>query len=202
VKRLLAAFALALAASASTASIAQDRPAAPAAQLDPATLAIAQEVVDLAFPPDGRRQMYARVVDAMLRQGRTAALNAAGRSLDAEEQQILDRYLERVRTEADRIITENSPALFAAFARGYARMFTHDELVQIRAFVATPTGAKYVFRSADLLSDPDVAEANTAYMSSFFATLQPLEAQLRQELIANATRQGNRPAHQPGTSHR
>jgi hypothetical protein len=183
-RTLLTALALAGATIGAAPSIAQDRPAASPAPVDPDRLALAQQVVDLAYPPEMRRAMYYRVVDAMLTQSRTAAFAAAGMNVDAGEQQILDRYFERTRVESDRVLTASSPALFAAFARAYARMFTREELVQIRAFVATPAGSKYIQRSADLLSDPDVAEANTAYMRTVFTSLQPLQAQLRQELAA------------------
>jgi hypothetical protein len=191
---LLAALALVGTAAGAAPAVAQDPPATSATPLDPETLALAQQVVDLAFPPERRRAMYARIIDAMLSQSRTAAFAALGRTPDAGEAQIFDRYFERVRTETDRVLTQNSPGLFAAFARGYARGFTRDELLQIRAFVATPAGAKYVQRSADLLSDPDVAAANTAYMTRAFSSLQPLEAELRQELLDYHRRQQAAPA--------
>jgi len=197
---LLAALALAVAAS-GAAGHAQDRPAPAATPLDPETLALAGEVVDLAFPPETRHAMYSRIIDAMLAQTREAATAATGHRPDPGEQQILDRYMERLRAEADRIITERSPSLFAAFARGYARMFTRDELIQIRAFVTTSAGAKYVQRSSDLLSDPDVAAANTAYLRTVFSAVQPLQTQLRDELIAYRQSEASPPSPSPPRSH-
>ena len=97
----------------------------------------------------------------------------------------LDRYLSRVRASSNALIEEASPAVFAAFARAYARRFSHDDLVQIRAFVETPAGARFVQQVDDLLSDPDVAHANTAYMAAAFAALQPLQVQLFEELRAH-----------------
>ena len=133
--------------------------------------------------------MYARLIDTMMAQSRTAVFAAGGIDPDAGEREILDRYLARMRAETERTLRGSTPALFAAFARGYARMFTREELEQIRAFVATPTGAKYVQRSADLLADPDVAQANTAYMTAAFASIQRLQGELRDELIAYHRRQ-------------
>jgi hypothetical protein len=201
-RKLLIAVALAGTAIGAGSGIAQDGSAESATSPDPERLAIAQQVIDLAYPPETRRAMYARVVNAMLAQSRTAAFAAAGESPDAAEEQILDRFFERARSETDRVLTANSPALFAAFARAYARMFTREELVQIRAFVATPAGAKYIQRSADLLSDPDVAQANTAYMRSVFTTLQPIQAELRQELLAYLRhRNGNVVPPPPASGH-
>jgi hypothetical protein len=183
VNRLLAACILMLAGVASAPCLAQDAPLAPAVtQNEPQNLGLAQEVIDLAFPPDRRHALLSRVGDAMMEQMRNAALGSAGGTLDAGEEPIFQRYLARVREISEEAITERSPALFNALARAYARAFTRDELVQIRAFVATPAGAKYLQRSADLLSDPDVAQANTDYMRSAFTLIEPLTSQLRQEL--------------------
>ena len=183
-RRLLAAATLLLAGVGTAPCLAQSGPSAPAvAQAEPENLALAQEVIALAFPPDSRHAMLSRVGDAMMAQARNAALASSNGTFDAGEQQILEHYLARVREVSERTITERSAPLFTALARAYARMFTRDELVQIRAFVATPAGAKYLQRSGDLLSDPDVAQANTAYMQSALTSLQPLQVQLRQELI-------------------
>jgi hypothetical protein len=159
-------------------------PATAASAIDPERLAIAREVVELAYPPERRREMFMGILDAMTAQARSAT-EAQGRPLDPGAQAIIDRYMARVRAESEPLIDKASPELFAAFARGYARQFTRDELVQIRAFVATPAGAKYVQRSAQLLSDPDVAEANTLYMSRMMTMLRPLQEQVRRELAAH-----------------
>jgi hypothetical protein len=163
--------------------LAQDAPAAPAvSQSEPENLELAQEVIDLAFPPQGRHAMLSRAVDRLMEQ-MLSAERAIGRgTTDAGEEQILQHYLVRVRALSDQAITEGSPALFRSYARGYARMFTREELLQIRAFVTTTAGAKYLQRSPDLLSDPDVAQANTVYMSRVVGSLVPLEGELRREL--------------------
>jgi hypothetical protein len=164
-------------------------PAAPAptasGQLDPRNLALANEIIDISYPPATRHDLLARATDAMMEQGRLAAAEVLGDQLNEGTRPILDRFLSRVRSENERLIAAGSPALFAAVARAYARTFTHDELVQIRAFVATPAGARFVQQADDLLTDPDVARANTAYMAAAMAALQPLEAQMLEELRAH-----------------
>jgi hypothetical protein len=183
--RRLAALVLVAAAGAASPSLAQPAPgpaSATSAPVDPERLAIAREVIQLGFPPERRQQMFARVIEAMMAQSRTALVEGQGRQIEPGAEPIFQRYLDRARIQTERAIADASPALFDSFARAYARAFTRDELVQIRAFVATPAGAKYVQRSSDLLSDPDVAQANTAYMQRIFADLQPLQADLQREL--------------------
>jgi hypothetical protein len=153
-----------------------------ASPVDPERLAIAQEVVALAFPPEHRQAMFMRVADAFMVQIRQATFGPTGAPDDPGAEAIFNRFVGRVRAQVERSAAEASPELFAAFARAYARMFTRDELVQIRAFVATPAGAKYVQRSADLLSDPDAARANTDYMRSYLAAVKPIQADFMREL--------------------
>ena len=118
----------------------------------------------------------------MLAQARTAASAAFGGTLDEDARRILDRFIERVRALSNRMIAEGTPAIFTAMARAYVRTFTFAELVQIRAFVGTPAGTNFMQRSMDLLADPDVARANTAYMAATFQALEPLQTELMEEL--------------------
>ena len=158
------------------------RVAAASDAVDPERLAIAGEIIELAYPPERRQALFTNAMDAMMAQMRSAMADLPGRQLDSGAQAIVDRHLERVRAAAGPLIAETSPALFAAMARGYARQFDQGELVQIRAFVATPAGAKFVRRSAELLSDPDVAAVNADHFRRTLAMVQPLEADLRREL--------------------
>jgi hypothetical protein len=150
--------------------------------VDPERLAIAQDVVALAFPPAMRQAMFVRVADSMMAQFRQATFGPTGAPADPGAEAIYQRLVDRIRAQVGRSVGEASPELFAAFARAYARMFTREELIQIRAFVATPAGAKYVQRSADLMSDPDVARANTAYLTHYLAALKPVQEQFMREL--------------------
>ncbi|MDQ4086842.1 MAG: DUF2059 domain-containing protein [Pseudomonadota bacterium] len=180
--RLLGFFAALLALSCSGQSAAQEPSGSAAPQPDPRNLALANEIIDLSYPPPMRQAMMLRSAETMMAQAHAATLAAAGPNLDPEIQEILERHLERVRVQAGPLVAEASPAIFSAFARAYARRFTRDELVQIRAFVATPAGSRYVQQSVDLLSDPDIVQANTAYMTSVFRAIQPLQAEMIQEL--------------------
>ena len=197
---LLLALALAGATAPAKPAIAQAPPPASSAPLDPERLALAQQVVDLAFPPERRRAMASRMMDAIFAQARAAATGAAGNSRDPGMQRILDRHLTRVLADIEEVLAARSPAIYAAFARGYARMFTRDELVQIRAFVATPAGAKYMQRSAELLADPDVAAANSASMAEVAASLHPLDVEFAGELAAYLRERAAHPPSPPASS--
>jgi len=184
----LAALALGLAAMPCAA---QERAAGVAAELDPQRLELAGEIIDIAYPPQGRRELLLDAIDAMMAQIRTAAASS-GRPPDAGAERIVERYLKRVRAAGEKAVDEHIPALFGAYARAYARGFTAAELTEIRAFVGTPTGAKYVRRSPQLLSDPDVARANSAYIATAMAATGPLQAELHQELSDYFRKAGTR----------
>jgi hypothetical protein len=179
---------LALSLTAGGAAMAQPAPpivsvsSSASTPVEPERLAIAQEVVALAFPPERRQAMFMRVADSMMAQFRQATFGPTGGPPDPGPEAIFQRLVDRVRAQIERSTAEASPELFGAFARAYARMFTRDELVQIRAFVATPAGAKFVARSAELISDPDVARANTAFMTRYLAAIKPVQEDFMREL--------------------
>ena len=200
--RRLAAFAILLAASGAGPCLAQEAPSAATARLDPRNLALAEQIIDLSYPPETRHAMMSRATDAMMDQAETAVTQMLGDHMDAGTERIFDRYMDRVREQSEALIADGSPAIFTAFARAYARQFTHDELVEIRAFVATPTGAKYVQQSVELLSDPDVAQANTAYMAEAFGAMLPLQEQLFRELNEYIESRDGRPDDAPSTGTR
>ncbi|MET1112624.1 MAG: DUF2059 domain-containing protein [Allosphingosinicella sp.] len=179
--RLLAALALSAAAGSASPAAAQAQAGAVAADLDPQRLKLGREIIAIAYPPERRREMLLGATDAITAQFRSASASS-GQAPDAGAERIVERFLGRVRAEGEKAIDIHAPALFDSFARGYARLFTAAELGEIRAFVGTAAGAKYVQRSPELLSDPDVAKANSAYMATILAALQPLQAEARREL--------------------
>lgn len=192
---LLAAAAVLLAAASPIPCQAQGAPATPATAApapDPERLAIAREIIALGFPPATRPAMLTRASEALMTQMRDGLLRSIGSVPEPELQRILDRHLERVRTATREFNGDGAPAIFEATARAYARNFSHDDLVQIRAFVSTSAGANYLQRSAELLSDPDVAEANRAHMARAFGLMQPLLEEFRREVDAYVAAQRRR----------
>ncbi len=191
-KHWLSALAVVTAASGAGPCLAQHRPGAAAAEIDPRSLALATEIIDISFPPGRRNAMILRRMNNLLRQIEAATAATGSEITDAGAREIHARYAAGVRREAERVITERSPATFAAWARAYARAFTHAELVEIRAFVATPAGTNFVQRIAEITSDPDVLRTSTASMTAVMAAVQPLEDQFEEELRAYVARQRRR----------
>jgi hypothetical protein len=138
-RRLLAALALGMAASTAAPCPAQEPAPAAAAELDPQRLELAREIVDLAYPPNRRREMLLRAVDAMVAQTRAAQANTPGPEMDPGAKLILDRFVERTRAEAERAIDQHVSALFGSYARGYARRFTAPELAERNMSSARPS---------------------------------------------------------------
>jgi hypothetical protein len=197
VRGLLAAFSILLAAGGAAPSLAQGTPA-PAEQPDPERLALATQVIELSFPPEGRHAMFMRTVDTMTAQMRVAIMQGQGlTNMEPGLERILNRYFARMRSETEGLVAGLSTPLFAAMARAYARTFTHNELVEIKAFVATPTGQRYLQQSIEMLADPDVAQANTDYITRVVETLRPMELELRGELMEYLRTRSNRPGSQP-----
>lgn len=167
--------------------------AAPAAaEPSPANLAIAREIVDIAMPPESRQAMMEQMMDAMIAQMRDGLSRATGNLADPAAQPIWDRYLERARTATRNLDNEYLPLMAEAVARAYARMFSHDDLVQIRAFALTPAGRRFFLQSAEIFSDPDVAEANRAYHARVFPIIEAAMAEAQREIEAQAAPQPRR----------
>jgi hypothetical protein len=120
----------------------------------------------------------------MIEQTRSALAPGMDFAADPELAPIFDRYIARVRVLSEQAISNESPALFSAIARAYARRFSGSELAEIRAFARTPAGGKFLRDAPDLLTDPDVAAANTAYMTNAFVALRPAIEELRRDLEA------------------
>lgn len=190
-----AIFGLLLAASAALPSVARNptpAPAPAAAEPSPENLAIAREIVDISMPPDSREAMMQQMTDAIIAQAREGLSRAAGDLSDPAAQLFWDRYLERAREATRDLDNESMPAIIEAIARAYARMFSHDELVQIRAFALTPAGRRYFLHGADIFSDPDFAEANRAYNARLFPILEAVLAEVQREIEAQAAPQPQR----------
>ena len=183
-RHLLATVGLLLAACTAAPCVAQSAPPTPAAVVpapDPEKLAIAQDIIRRGFPPESRQASLNRAGEAMMAQMREAVLLPSALS-DPEIRRIVERYLVRLRSVSEETNRDGAPAIFEAMARAYARQFSRDDLVQIRAFVSTPAGANYLQRSMDLLSDPDVAAANRAHFARGYAAIQPVIEQARREM--------------------
>jgi hypothetical protein len=161
---------------------------APAADPDPRNLALAREIIDISYPAEGRNALLANRINTIMAQARAGVTELLGEDLGEEGQQIYDRYFGRIRDVSAEVIAQHSPALFEAYSRAYARIFTYDELVQIRAFAVTPAGRQFFLRSNRLSSDPDAARAGVDFGSAYATAVMPAQRQFDEELRAYAER--------------
>lgn len=158
--------------------VAPPAPQSPLPQLDPARLALAREIIAAGFPQDKREGLFFGAVDAMLAQMRKVMFAELGNDPGAVT--IINRKLERFIGTSKGVLAAHIPALMDGMAKAYAREFSAEELAQYHAFVATPAGQHFFLRSSAIIGDPAFAAANESYMRD----LQPLIAQMRDELTA------------------
>jgi len=112
------------------------------------------------LPPEQRDRIMEAVLNAMLHNlmaGIERGNGLAEKLRDEPAKRVVfDRFIERQRVLALGDLKLAMPGLIEAYAHAYARMFTVDEMTQIKAFAATPAGKKFILRSPELMSDPDV----------------------------------------------
>ncbi|UAB77081.1 DUF2059 domain-containing protein [Erythrobacter sp. SCSIO 43205] len=171
-KLLVSAFAASLAlASSHTPALAQEAGGdALVAEPSAAKLALALEIIDLGFPEETREEIFFASMDQMMVQTREASLKAYG--LDDEGAiAVLDQWLADYILESKEVLRSHIPSLMAGMQRSYAAMFTLQELRDIRAFVATPSGQRFFELSSAVLAEPNFANANQAYMDEVQAQM-------------------------------
>ncbi|WP_421846286.1 hypothetical protein [Novosphingobium sp.] len=159
-------------------------PAAEKAELDPKAVALAQEILDIGMPPESRPAMFAGIMGSLRTQIRESMSKIAGTG-DAEADAIIGRGIDRMYKQMTERMNTHLPDLYQAMARAYARQFSFEDLTQIRAFVGTPTGQRFFSRSATVMSDPDVMEANKRSMVDIMGLAPQMQKQMIDELVAH-----------------
>lgn len=191
----LAAAALALAGPA----IAQTAPPSVAAA-DPARLAAAEKAVATLVPKGiymkMMRDQFPRMMDAMMAQmmGMTPGelgLPASGGDRDRTMRDAAsgaDPHFEERMKIMTRVMSEEMGALFdkieprvrAGLARAFARKFTKQQLDEMNAFFATPTGNAFASEYLTTFMDPEVTQemmtATPEMMKAMPAIMAKMEA--------------------------
>ncbi|HEX4736522.1 MAG TPA: DUF2059 domain-containing protein [Allosphingosinicella sp.] len=155
--------------------------------LDPASLAIARQILTIAFPPEKRVQMYRDVMQAIVDQS-IKAVGDPGTVKDKDFQAILDRSTRRAFEQLTEAIIAASPDYFECMARAYARGFSRDDLNAVLAFVRTPAGQRYFERAPLLLKDPDVQAASQRMMAKVIERAPEITRETAQEIEAYRAR--------------
>ena len=178
-----AAGALALAALLhSPAASAQADPvsAVAASDVDPVRLAIASEIVAIAFPEDKREAIFGSAMDATLEQMRATMFSSLKNDVGAEK--IVNRKVDSFVAGSKDILRDHMQDLLNALAKAYTREFSEAELSDMRAFARTDTGRHFFQRSSAVMSDPSFKAANEAYMRDLMPSVTRMQTELVDEL--------------------
>jgi hypothetical protein len=178
-----AASAVATAGSGATA------PAAKAAAVDPASLALAHQILAIGIPTEKRPQMFASLMDSLVAQSRKSTENL-GITKDKDFQAVMDRSTQRMWNEMRPIMNAALPDIFESMARSYARQFSTDDLNAILAFVKTPAGQHFFERSPMILKDPDVQAAGQRMSAKLLAKLPEITRETMQDVQDYVARKG------------
>ncbi|WP_295639706.1 DUF2059 domain-containing protein [Novosphingobium sp.] len=175
-------------------------PAAAPAPVDPARLAIARTTVNSIFPVG----TYARIMDGTLTTmipqimggvGKIPLRDLAGIAGLSQEKvaemgpgtikqimEILDPAYER-RTQAmmtgmfremGGMMASFEPTMRDGLANAYARRFTAQQLADMNAFFATPSGKAYAADAMTIFMDPEVMSAMQAFMPKMMKQMPDL----------------------------
>lgn len=178
-----AAGALALAALLhSPAASAQADPvsAVAASDVDPVRLAIASEIVAIAFPEDKREAIFGSAMDATLEQMRATMFSSLKN--DPEAEKIVNRKVDSFVAGSKVILRSHMQDLLDALAKAYTREFSEAELSDMRAFARTDTVRHFFQRSSAVMSDPSFKAANEAYMRDLMPSVTRMQTELVDEL--------------------
>jgi hypothetical protein len=148
---------------------------------DPARLALGRQVIAIMYPPERRDAMINEMVSALMAQIR-GGTQLPPMFSDPGLKAIMDRAFASMPARLAPVISRHLPRMHEAIAAAYAREFSAAELTEIVAFGRTPAGRRYFQQSGGLLSDRDVAAANTAYIGEAQQMNQQFSAQVRQEV--------------------
>jgi hypothetical protein len=143
--------------------LALSSPVSAQAPADSEHLQAARDLVDIITPPAEREKMFETILNSFMA-NQLAGMMQGNPSLrrafedEPKLRPVFASFVERQRQLALGDLRESGPQLVESYAAAYARNFTVAELLELRRFFATPTGAKYVSRSAALMTDPALGE--------------------------------------------
>jgi hypothetical protein len=156
------------------------------AAIDPAQLALAKSVVETVFPPAQREALITGMINAMMKNIQAGIMQQPVMQETFAKQPkakpVFQAFIDRQRDLGIADLKQNLPGLLDAMAQAYARHFTADQLKEMKAFFATPTGQAYVAESAKIMSDPAVAAWPQKVVADSMGRLPAELAKLRADL--------------------
>lgn len=165
-----------------TAATAEPAPLAAPAPDYAARRAEARAIIAVMFPPATReatvQRMIATLQDSMLQSMKLPETDDPG----------IKAFFADIIRKAQALSAESARASFPktleAMEGAYARNFTLAQLKDVHAFASTPSGALYLQRSLDLVSDPEIKAATVASLTESQAKMRVLLDQARADFIA------------------
>ena len=182
----LALGALPGAAIAKTAKPSKPAPAAVAATpapVDPERLAVAQRIVAIIVPPEGRAATFANAARQVYAQYHVTPRFPAGVD-DAGLKKLLDDFNAALPGKLAPVLAKHTPLITEALARAYAREFTVEELQAIEGFAQTPAGRHFAQRYNAILQDSEVTGADKAYLGELVGQAQAATKTLNAQVDA------------------
>ncbi len=177
--------------------------------IEPARLTLAERTT-AALIPDGSLEkmmdnLYGKMLRTMLEEtggnsdlslsiktgvesDRIAALdadtkNAVADLFDPHRKEREDRVVKVIRPLISEALADLEPPMRAGLAKAYARKFSADQLTELNAFFATPTGQSYAGESLALQADPEVMlaviKAVPPLVTKFIDRAPTIEGQLK-----------------------
>ncbi len=181
-QRLALLFAAACALTVPVQAVAQSADAEAATTPSPQKLQVAREIITLGYPEAEREALFFGAMDQMVIQMREATLPA----LPTDEPEIialLDEWVADFTGDSKVLLASHIPNLMENMAVAYANIFTQEELDDVLAFVSTPSGQRFFLLSPAVISEPNFAAANQAYMNEVMANLEVAKTDFQKKLF-------------------
>ena len=169
----LSAFALAAPA------LAQEAPYTPPED----ELVEARAIMNAMFPPETREESMLEIMESM---GRQVADGMMQGPVFQEPgiKAIMDEFIAELPVVMRPMVAEYLPEMIDSTAIAYTREFTLEELQDISAFAATPSGKRYFELSPAITGSKRFAEANQRYLDESVALLGPARSDLMERIDA------------------
>ena len=170
---------------------------APATSIDPARLALAKSAVAAIIPPGTMQRVLkssmATMENAMLggmfdMKGSDVGVTGEGKDKTLREAMAeKDPHFEERMRITNRVMAEQMGAIFGkmegpmreGMARAYARRFSLAELQDINRFFGSASGASFARQSFELMTDPELVKAMTAFMPEMMKEMPAIAEKLK-----------------------
>lgn len=157
---------------------------APVPENKQSSLDLAGKIVAIGYPEDAREAMFFGSMDQLVVQMRSSLADYMPEN-DPAAVKIFDDWIVKYTEESKIILRKHIPSIMDGMTTAYADLFTEQELLDILAFVETPTGKQFFDRMPEVVSSASFAKANQAYMDETMASMIPAQRELLDQLRAH-----------------